>query len=225
VFEKVLGCDNLRRSRLHDEKGNRVSIFQLKELGVAGVVRISQALTGRPYLPWVPFAVIRELKLILNKESHILEYGSGRSTIWLAKRSHSVISIEGYQPWYEKVSTILRKLNLQNVDYRFLTGDEYSLASDFADETFDLIVVDGNSRSKCLENAHRKLKVGGYLYLDNSDTDMAIPDGDMRLAEAKMRKLAEEWSAPLKFYTGYSPGSIHPHQGALLQKLINSSVH
>src|SRR5271168_4615552 len=70
------------------------------------------------------------------------------------------------------------------------------------------IVVDGNCRSKCIENAHRKLKASGYLYLDNSDTNMTSPDGDMRLAEAKMRKLAEEWSAPLKFYTGYAPGQL-----------------
>jgi predicted O-methyltransferase YrrM len=218
MFEKTVVTDGRRQNRLYDEKGNRVSVFQLSELLLAGALTISQALTDRPYLPWVPFAVIKKLTRVLNKDSRVLEYGSGRSTIWLARRAHSVISIEDCQAWHEKVSETFKKLNLQNVDYRFLTGDMYCSASDFVDETFDLIIVDGKYRSKCVENTHRKLKAGGYLYLDNSDTDMAVPNGDMRLAEAKMRSLAQEWSAPLEFYTGYSPGNLHPHQGALVRK-------
>jgi predicted O-methyltransferase YrrM len=159
------------------------------------------------------------LNRILDKKgSRVLEYGSGRSTIWFARHSYSVISIESHQAWHDKVSKLFKKLNLKNVEYQFLTGEQYSSASDFADESFDLVIIDGNYRSKCLENACRKLKPGGYLYLDNSDTDMTITDGDMRLAEAKMRQLAEEWSSPLEFYTGFSPGNLHPHQGALLRR-------
>jgi predicted O-methyltransferase YrrM len=207
-----------RKSRLHDEKGNRVSILQLHELLLAGLLKGSQALTGKPYLPWVPFAVIRRLARILNKNSCVLEFGSGRSTIWFAQRSHLVVSIEDCLPWYEKMSELFRKLDLRNVDHRFLAGDQYSTASDLTDESFDLVVIDGSYRSKCVEYTHTKLKHDGYLYLDNSDTDMTIPNGDMRLAELKMKQLAEEWSSPLEFFTGFPPGNLHPHQGALLRK-------
>jgi hypothetical protein len=206
-----------RRNRFYDEKGNRVSVSRFHEFLLAACLKGTQALTDKPYLPWVPFPVIRRLKGILDKNSSVLEYGSGRSTIWLARQSKSVTSIESYLPWFERVSSLFTDLGL-DVDYRFRSEQDYSSAAGFADESFDLIVVDGIQRSKCIENVHTKLKHGGYLYLDNSDTDTAAPGGDMRLAEAKMKQLSDIWSSPIEFYTGFSPGNLHVHQGALLRK-------
>lgn len=40
-----------RKSRLYDEKGNRVSLFQLHELLLTSFLRDSQILTDKPYLP------------------------------------------------------------------------------------------------------------------------------------------------------------------------------
>jgi predicted O-methyltransferase YrrM len=208
----------LRKSRFHDEKGNCIGWTQTYEPLLAGALRVSQNLVDWPNLPWVPFAVIRELSRILNKNCLVLEFGSGRSTVWLARKSQAVMSIEDCKAWYEKVTTILSKFKLDNVDYRFLAGNDYTHAADTADKMFDLIVIDGSYRSQCLENAHRYLKPGGYLYLDNSDTEMAAADGEMRRAEQMMKRLAQEWSSPLKFYTGFCPGNLHAHQGALLQK-------
>jgi predicted O-methyltransferase YrrM len=207
-----------RKSPFHDEKGNRIGWTQTYEPLLAGALRVSQKLVDWPNLPWVPFAVIRELSRILNKNSLVLEFGSGRSTVWLAGKAQAVVSIEDCKAWYDKVITILSKRKLENVDYRFLAGNDYTHAADGVDKLFDLIVVDGSYRSQCLENAYGHLKPGGYLYLDNSDTDSWTTDGEMRRAEQLMKRLAEEWSSPLRFYTGFCPGNLHAHQGALLQK-------
>jgi predicted O-methyltransferase YrrM len=207
-----------RQGRLYDEKGNRISWLQLYEPALAAALKVSQIVADRPYLPWVPFAVIRRLSRILTKNSRVLEYGSGRSTVWLARRAHSVVSIEDSQVWYEKVLQLFKDLQLTNVDYRLRSAENYSADSEFPDESFDLIIIDGCCRSRCLENAYGKLRRGGYLYLDNSDTDMTMTDGDMRRAEARMRQLAEQWSSEIEFYTGFAPGNLHAHQGALLRR-------
>ena len=213
-----LDAMSTRRNRFYDEKGNRVSTRHLYQILLSAGLKGSYAITGGPCLPWIPFQVISRLKAILTRSCKVLEFGSGRSTVWLSRRSGSVVSIEDCRPWYDKVSLLLGKLKLNNVDYRFLAGEAYYSAASFADESFDLIIVDGSYRSKCLENAYSKLKAGGYIYLDNSDTDMESSTGDMRVAERILLGLSEVWSSPVEFYTGFSPGNLHAHQGALLRK-------
>jgi hypothetical protein len=218
ILNKVIGRDGLHRSRLHDEKGNQIPAGQIHEIFAAAALRISTSLIDRPYLPWVPFKVINELTNILNKQSHVLEFGSGRSTVWYARKSLSVTSIEDNTAWSEKMSFIFKKLRIDNVDYRLLTGSAYFNTVGFSDAYFDLVVVDGSHRANCVESAHTKLKRGGYLYLDNSDKDMTDPKGDMRIAERTLLKLAEEWSSTPRYFLGYPPGNLFPHQGVLLKK-------
>lgn len=40
---------------------------------------------------------------------------------------------------------------------------------EFADQFFDLVLIDGRARPSCITHAARKVKVGGYLVLDNAD--------------------------------------------------------
>lgn len=45
----------------------------------------------------------------------------------------------------------------------------------FADESFDIVVVDGRARPSCMKHAHRKVKRGGLFVLDNADRDYYWP--------------------------------------------------
>ena len=218
VLDKALGRDGLHRSRFHDEKGNRVPLWQTYELFIAGMLRLSQSLIDRPYLPWIPLAVIGVIGQILNARSHVLEFGSGRSTIWYARRAGSVVSVENDLGWFRRVSELLERLRIVNVDYRHRTDAAYPDVNEFSDGSFDLIIVDGSNRARCIESAHSKLRSGGYLYLDNTDKDMTIPNGDMRQAEAALLELAARWSSAPRYYTGYPPSNFFPHQGMLVRK-------
>lgn len=206
------------RNRLCDEKGNRISLLQSHEILLSGAHRISQKLVNWPIIPWIPYAVTSRLTSILNKNSRLLEFGSGRSTIWFARHCASVLSIEDNEQWFRIVSSIFERKHLTNVEYRLLQGDAYYDTSSLPDASFDVVIVDGAYRSQCLENSHAKLKPGGYLYVDNTDTDMTLPDGDMRRAERTLHELALQWNHPIQFYTGYAPGQFYPSQGALLRK-------
>ena len=125
-----------------------------------------------------------------------LEYGSGRSTVFFAKRLKKLVSIEHYPEWYQKVDKMLLARGINNVEYllipknadletndnteefhKSLTGEEerpeYAAYAnkvlEFDDDYFDFVLIDGRSRVNCGINAIPKLKPGGMFVLDNSE--------------------------------------------------------
>jgi hypothetical protein len=40
---------------------------------------------------------------------------------------------------------------------------------DFPDQFFDFVAIDGRARPSCIQHARAKVKIGGYLMLDNSE--------------------------------------------------------
>lgn len=216
MLTKLISGDQLRKSRLHDEKGNFASwknvLLHAPPAALSGFLRISMGY--RPNLPWIAYSSIRILSSFLNKNSRVLEFGSGMSTIWYAKHAGAVFSIEDHKPWYEKVSAIIANKRLRNVTYRF-TETESEYYSFMSDDVlgFDLVMVDGNFRSKCVSHASKLVRPGGILYLDNSDKDSAPHGGDMRSAESLVRNLAKEMNAEITEVTDFAPTQFFVQQG------------
>ena len=145
-------------------------------------------------IPWLPFELTEWLDVYLKPDMTAFEFGSGGSTIFMAPRVKSLVSVEHSRAWYGTVSTELQNRNLSNVTYLLreplpggATPAEYwdnygsdcarmSFASyvkaidDYPDQLFDLVLVDGRSRKFCLEHAIRKTRLGGFIVMDNSST-------------------------------------------------------
>ena len=139
-------------------------------------------------LPWWTLAAVKETDEFLkrNGSARVFEYGSGASTIWLARRAKSVISIEHDLPWYEVVSDRLvpfsnAKLRLIEADAEPVAGyvseksgwagrsfQRYASAIDEESGQFDLIIIDGRARAVCLAHAVKRLAPGGMILFDNS---------------------------------------------------------
>ncbi len=130
-----------------------------------------------PEEPWIVPEAVPVCEKILNNKMLALEWGSGRSTLWYAKRVEKLISIEHNLIWYDLVKEKLANSKIDNVEYIF--AQEHSAGSDgvseyvaaankYEDETVDFIVVDGALRQDTLKMALRKIKQGGYILLDNS---------------------------------------------------------
>ena len=219
----ILGRDGLHRSRLHDEKGHLVGPFAAAGVVAAGVFGVTQKISDRPYLPWVPFAVIRRMRTILSPSARVLEFGSGRSTRWFAAHASDVISIEDDPGWYSKMIAVFDAAGIRNVDYRLRGGAAYY---DLKDVTgyFELIVVDGKFRHECVRAASGLVRQGGFLYLDNSDKDVTIPNGDIRQAEDALKQLAAAWASEVQYFVGFPPANFFPHEGALLRRNNGSTV-
>ena len=131
-----------------------------------------------PQYPWLTQGAIAFLKLWLSKTDAGLEFGSGRSTVWLADRTKSLISIEDNKEWFDKMSLRVKELDIKNVDYRFCKTNAEEKPSDsdyckplaeFPDANFDYILVDGTYRDYIALNALPKLRTGGLMIVDNAN--------------------------------------------------------
>jgi hypothetical protein len=151
----------------------------------------------RPETPWTAQAAIRIFDSILNNNMTGFEYGSGNSTLYFARRLKALTSVEHHAGWFELVKGKLAKYGLTNVTYKLIQPsapklatydfyvkygldeseftimkeyhDYFSFVSQFPDNHFDFIMVDGRARVECCLNAIPKLKAGGIFVLDNSD--------------------------------------------------------
>lgn len=133
-----------------------------------------------PEAPWLTPEAVHFSDRMLRKSDRGLEWGSGRSTVWFAKRVGSLISVEHDQRWFAKVRSTLKAEGIKNVDYYFRAGssqdesspappDYVAVADRFPDGTFDFVLVDGLCRALCALKAVSKLKGGGLLILDNAN--------------------------------------------------------
>lgn len=70
--------------------------------------------------PWLSPGATMFFDDWLTKEKVGAEFGSGISTVFFAKRSKKVVSIEHFEPWYTKVVDLFKEEGLTNIDYRFI---------------------------------------------------------------------------------------------------------
>lgn len=117
--------------------------------------------------PWFTEPAIKLLDDYLKQNKPLVfEFGMGSSTVYLKDKCKYLISIEHDQEWYKKISA------------QFLPVGDYALAHakrpyntliEKGETIFDIIIVDGRDRVKCIESSIPKLKSGGWLILDNSE--------------------------------------------------------
>lgn len=119
-----------------------------------------------------------------KSDAKVLEFGSGSSTIWISKLARKLVSIEHNVRWYERIKNYLEQEKIEDlVDLRLLPKPYDRVCQEFPDESFDLVIVDGSDRLKCLEASIRVLKPGGVLMLDDAQ----------RKPYKKARKLLKNW--------------------------------
>jgi hypothetical protein len=139
-------------------------------------------------LAWWPFKVMKFIeKNFSKKHVSVFEWGSGASTIWMAKRGYQVISVEHDERWAQAVKLKSEELNVafistvkvprlttsphvrsQKKGYEGLDFQEY-VAEIHKHGLFDLIVIDGRARVDCLIAARSHLKKEGIILFDNSN--------------------------------------------------------
>ena len=123
-------------------------------------------------LPWWNVAATREIADFLKARpaARVFEYGSGASTVWLARRAGEVVTVEHDEAW-------LRRFERQTGGHPNVTllhraigegPQAYVGAIEEVGGQFDLIVVDGRHRAACLAQAIPHLARGGIVLFDDS---------------------------------------------------------
>ncbi|MER8798841.1 hypothetical protein NKH75_32760 [Mesorhizobium sp. M0984] len=162
--------------------------------------------------PWLTQAANTILDGLLIDSDRMLEFGSGRSTIWFSKRVKSLVSVEHDKAWYEKVKEKLKGQKISNVDYRLASSksdgscsrESYIGAVDeFREKPFDVVLVDGLFRSDCALLAVGMLESGGILIIDNvnrylpsksrAPESMKLIDGPIDDGWVKFAGLTKDW--------------------------------
>jgi len=167
--------------------------------------------------PWLVSSVVHFLEGWLKPTDDIVEFGSGRSTLWFSQRVRSVLSVEHNKEWYESVQSRISARNISNVKliYNSQTEEQYvSLVQEVYPDTADMILVDANYRDHCVLWALEHLRPGGILVLDNAARFLPSPYGgsdsighDGKYPSELWQKFAEAIENKRKFM--WSNGVFH----------------
>jgi len=134
----------------------------------------------RNYEPWIVPESLTMLRHFVQPNFSVFEWGSGGSTIFFAQHCASIISIEHNPEWITRVGKMIIDSGVANVTLKYIPMDltnerpyaNYANAIlDYPDDSFDIVFVDGDAAARypCIMNSLPRVKVGGWLLLDNSD--------------------------------------------------------
>lgn len=106
LWTKIVAGADSRKTRLHDATGQRVSLSRLLRNGPRALFSAigRTVFDYRPQRPWISYDAAAILARRIGAESRVLEFGSGMSTLWLARRAGHLLSIEDHADWHAMVS-------------------------------------------------------------------------------------------------------------------------
>lgn len=129
--------------------------------------RRSLPVDGRDdFQPWLTYPMIEFLNGLDLSEKSVLEFGAGGSTLYWARRSKEVISVELDQEWANKLAscappnvTIIHEPD----------GGKYPEIPRQFSRAFDVILIDGAERYRSSITALDMLAESGMIILDNAE--------------------------------------------------------
>lgn len=164
---------------------------------------------GEP-IPWLTYSFLDFIAGRLNAEQTLFEYGSGNSTLFFADEVKFVRSIEHDEEWFGKIkSAVPSNAHISYVPIG--NNHEYETAILQENKNYDIILIDGRERLKCLKNAVQCLSSKGVILLDD--------------AERPKYKDAFPFMKSLGFkcipFSGIAIGAIHDKQTVVFYKSEN----
>lgn len=171
--------------------------------------------------PWWTYKAIDEVEAWLGQRdgTRVFEWGAGASTVWLQQRVSEILSVEHDEKFAPIVrsflsanATLLDRPGRRSADPMIPSGKagftdldfaSYVWAIDDVDGDFDMIVIDGRARSKCLVRAIPRLRRGGLIVFDNSH-------------RRRYRDALQAAPLRLERTRGWTPASPYPTETSLL---------
>lgn len=182
-------------------------------------------------VPWWTYDAIDVVDAWLRvrrRPIRVFEFGSGASTLWLARRVDEVHTVEHHVGFAMRMSpefaahpqiTLHQVIARPSTRPRIPSGKAGHQGLDFSDYVtsidrvggpFDLIVIDGRAREACLRAALPHLAADGLLVYDNS-------------SRRRYRRAIEESGLTERRFTGLTPTLPYPEQTSLLEHPVQSA--
>ena len=129
-----------------------------------------------------------------------IEFGSGGSTLFLARRCKSVLSFENARVWRDKIDKVLEEKSITNVVIRGYETYERlkGLIEEVEDGRFNCALIDNKwkimSRDEALDIMIPKMAEKAILVLDNYASEASFPDSyNLTINEFIDKKLDSSW--------------------------------
>lgn len=151
----------------------------------------------RPDDPWLTPDAVSLLNSLLRQGDNGIEWGSGRSTAWIAHRVAGLLSIEHSPEWLEKVQQNLVAAGLQNVrQFLCTTQADYECATrNLEDQTRDFALIDGAfDRGRYALEALRLTRPGGVIIVDDAHRYLPSSSRSPYAIPATGSPLTTEWA-------------------------------
>lgn len=207
MLRRIFQGDPGKASRFRDFEGRLppLSAWRYFPVSVASALRFK--LTGvRAAVPWLGFRATRRITGLVEPGTRVLEFGSGFSTVWFAKRGAQVLSIETREEWAVRVRALLAEIPGHRV--RILQSEPPYSPELMAGEKFDFVLVDGDGRDSAMATALSVVRPGGYVYLDNADAPLDTHRAARAMA---LRAGGAEW------FVDFTPFQIFVSTGVLVR--------
>ena len=207
MLRRILQGDPGKASRFRDFEGRLPPLGAWPYLLVSVASTLRLKLTGvRGAIPWLGYRATRRIAGLIGPGTRVLEFGSGLSTVWLAKQGAEVLSIETHDEWAARVEDLLAGVSGHKV--RILRAEPPYTPDLLAGKTFDFVLVDGDGRDSAMATALSVVRPGGYVYLDNAD----VPWDSHRAA----REMALG-SGPAEWFVDFTPFHVFVSTGILVK--------
>ena len=173
--------------------------------------------SGRPMradgspIPWMNYGIVSFLEERLNKDMVLFEYGSGNSTTFYAGCVGQVIAVEDHPAWFEEVCRSV-PANAQVILCAPFDPARYAGTISEQGRRFDVVIIDGKVRLRCLEVARDWLTDGGVIVLDDVNSDEYLPGiEDMKKRGFRVLEFTGLKAGSVRSYTTvlmYRPGNV-----------------
>jgi Methyltransferase domain len=212
---KIVKGDLHRKTRFHDEKGHLVGAWEIPHVLPAISSYVKNYFGIRPKVPWLCYSSIPVLDGLIGPNWNVIEFGSGMSTLYFAKRARSVVSIEHSEEWGNRVEDLISEAGVSNVRLDVRSWEGYEDCSEWKDGYFDFCLVDGVKRLACVKSVIPKIRQGGYVYMDDSDV---VRDPERLEAERLILQAGRQRGAnPPIYFVDFAPALLHAKEAMLAQ--------
>tara|TARA_B100000900_G_C20487850_1_gene678268 strand:+ start:280 stop:1092 length:813 start_codon:yes stop_codon:yes gene_type:complete len=181
-------------------------------------------------LPWMYVKAIHYMEFFLKKrkDTVVIEYGGGTSTLWFSKFADTVVTIESDVKWAEELQKIIKLKDINNVKLncipptKIMDNDDMNFLSYFKsyeglsfknyctfdplekNQKADIILIDGECRVQCLKKSINFIKKNGIIVFDNSSRERYKKSID----ELKKKYLYHHFEGPTTYGQGYDSTTI-----------------
>jgi hypothetical protein len=130
-------------------------------------------------LPWLSWPCIDFLNAYLKPNQKVIEYGGGGSTLFFLKKGCSLVTVESSQEWADSLTAAVANQTgtagpAWQLRLTLVSGNDDPAIDAYINEAdcggpWDVALVDGWSRSRCILAAKPFVVPGGILIVDNAN--------------------------------------------------------